>query len=160
MTTSVVLVLLHHKTWATLRLIEYCQSLAAEHLEATLPGTFGTIRATLHHLVLSDEGYVRNLTGETFGPTPADIDLATLSERFRALSERWEVLVQDPLLPDREFTSGQGTFKSVACLAQSIHHADDHRTQVLSILGARGLQVPDLDVWDYATEAGYGHYPD
>jgi hypothetical protein len=31
-------------------------------------------------------------------------------------------------------------------LAQAIHHADDHRSHVLSILGARGLEAPDLDV--------------
>ncbi|MGI8609926.1 MAG: hypothetical protein ACR2MY_11970 [Candidatus Dormibacteria bacterium] len=35
-------------------------------------------------------------------------------------------------------------------MAQAIHHADDHRGHVLSILGAHGLEVPDLAVWDYA----------
>jgi uncharacterized damage-inducible protein DinB len=160
MTTSVLLVLLHHKTWATLRLIEHCQALAPEHLDATLPGTFGTIRETLRHLVLADEGYFANVTGERFAPAPPEADLAALGQRFGSLSERWEAVFQDPTLPDREFTSRQGTFTSAASLAQSIHHANDHRTQVLSILGAHGLEVPDLDVWDYATEAGYGQYPD
>jgi hypothetical protein len=56
-------------------------------------------------------------------------------------------LFQDPTLPEREFTSRQGTFTSAVCMAQSIHHADDHRTHVLSILGSRGLQVLDIDVW-------------
>jgi uncharacterized damage-inducible protein DinB len=40
-----------HKTWATLRLIEHCQGLADDHLDATIPGTYGTIRDTLRHLV-------------------------------------------------------------------------------------------------------------
>jgi hypothetical protein len=35
-------------------------------------------------------------------------------------------------------------------MAQAIHHADDHRSHILSILGARGLEVPELDVWAYA----------
>jgi hypothetical protein len=39
-------------------------------------------------------------------------------------------------------------------MAQAIHHADDHRTQILSILGARDLPVPDLGVWDYAEAIG------
>jgi cyclophilin family peptidyl-prolyl cis-trans isomerase len=39
-------------------------------------------------------------------------------------------------------------------MAQAIHHADDHRTHVLSILGARGLEIPALDVWGYAESAG------
>ena len=41
---NALLELFRHKTWATLRLIELCQSLAAEDLDATIPGTFGTIR--------------------------------------------------------------------------------------------------------------------
>jgi uncharacterized damage-inducible protein DinB len=40
-----------HTTWATLRLIEHCQGLADDHLDATIPGTYGTIRDTLRHLV-------------------------------------------------------------------------------------------------------------
>jgi len=42
-------------------------------------------------------------------------------------------------------------------MAQAIHHADDHRSHVLSILGARGLAVPEpngLDVWGYAEAQG------
>lgn len=46
-----LLELYRHKTWATLRLIELCQGLADEHLDATIPGTFGTVRETLRHLV-------------------------------------------------------------------------------------------------------------
>jgi hypothetical protein len=42
-----LLQLYRHKTWATLRLIEYCQALDDEHLDATIPGTYGTIRNTL-----------------------------------------------------------------------------------------------------------------
>ena len=37
-------------------------------------------------------------------------------------------------------------------MAQSIHHADDHRTQVLSILGAVGVDLPEVDVWEHARE--------
>jgi hypothetical protein len=39
-------------------------------------------------------------------------------------------------------------------MAQAIHHADDHRTQMLSILGSRGLDVPRLDVWAFARSRG------
>jgi hypothetical protein len=39
-------------------------------------------------------------------------------------------------------------------MAQAIHHADDHGTHVLSILGARGLEVPSLSVWGYADSVG------
>ena len=32
---------------------------------------------------------------------------------------------------------------------QAIHHGNDHRTHVCTILGARGLEVPDLSGWTY-----------
>jgi cyclophilin family peptidyl-prolyl cis-trans isomerase len=39
-------------------------------------------------------------------------------------------------------------------MAQVLHHADDHRSHILSIIGARGLTVPALDIWAYAESAG------
>ena len=150
MTTSVLLELLRHKTWATLQLIEFCQRLAPEHLDATIPGTYGTVRATLRHLLLADEGYFRSVTGEEIPPPPEGSGLGALAERFRDHAKRWEALFQDAALPDKEVYNRWGSASAVAPMAQSIHHADDHRTQVLSILGARGLEVPELDVWSYA----------
>jgi uncharacterized damage-inducible protein DinB len=157
MTTSVLLELLRHKTWATLRLVEFCQGLAPEHLDASLPGTYGTIRETFRHLLASDGGYLKSVTGEDIPPPPAGAGLGALAERFREHARRWEVLFQDQALPDKEVYNRWGKASAVAPMAQSIHHADDHRTQILSILGARGVEVPELDVWAYGTEAGYVH---
>jgi len=160
---SALLELYRHKTWATLRLIAHCQGLAGEHLDATIPGTYGTVRDTLRHLVDSEEGYLSIVTRQPFrtkdaaaaftrpdqmpdGPIPLD----ELAERIRRMGPQWETLAQDPHLPDQEVTTTDG-FRMPAALpmAQAIHHADDHRTQVLSILGARGLEVPELGVWEY-----------
>ena len=154
---SALLELYRHKTWATLRLIEHCQGLDDEHLDATLPGTFGTIRDTLRHLVNSEEGYFAILTGERLSePLPdGPVPLAELAQRIRRLGPRWEVLAQDTDLPAREVTSRDGwRMLGAVPMTQAIHHADDHRSHVLSILGARGLAVPDLGVWDYAEAAG------
>jgi uncharacterized damage-inducible protein DinB len=151
-----LLELYRHKTWATLRLIEYCQGLADEHLDATTPGTFGTIRETLRHLVEAEEGYLGTVTRER-SPDPlpdGSVSLDELARRIRRLGPRWEALAQDPDVASREVTTSDGWRMPAAVpLAQVIHHADDHRSHVLSILGARGLDVPEpngLDVWGYA----------
>jgi uncharacterized damage-inducible protein DinB len=165
-----LLELYRHKTWATLQLIEYCQDLADEHLNATIPGTFGTIRETLRHLVEAEQGYFSILTRERFSskdaaeafvlpdPLPeGTVALDELAERIRRLGPRWEVLAQDTDLPAREVTTPDGwRMPGAVPLAQAIHHADDHRSQIQSILGARGLEVPQpngLDVWGYAESA-------
>jgi NADPH:quinone reductase-like Zn-dependent oxidoreductase/uncharacterized damage-inducible protein DinB len=166
-----LLALFRHKTWATLLLIEYCQDLADEHLDATTPGTLGTIRETLRHLVEAEEGYYSIVTREPFpskdvaeafvfpdplpdGPVPLD----ELAERIRRLGPRWEVLAQDADLQAREVTTTDGwRLPAALVMAQAIHHADDHRSHILSILGARGVPLPEpngLDVWGYAESAG------
>jgi uncharacterized damage-inducible protein DinB len=164
---SASLLLFRHKTWATLRLIEYCQGIAAEHLDATIPGTYGTIRETLRHIVGADEGYFSILTREPFltkdaatafvepdllpeGPVPLDV----LAGRITRLGSRWEALAEDDDLASREVTSTDGWYwPGAVILAQAIHHAADHRTHIMSILGTRGLELPgpnDLDAWGYA----------
>jgi uncharacterized damage-inducible protein DinB len=158
-----LLELYRHKTWATLRLIAFCEGLAGDHLDATIPGTYGTIRDTLRHLVESEEGYLSIVTRPPFrtkeaaaGFTRPDqmpdgpIPLEELAARIRRMGPQWETLAQDPDLPDREVTTTDGfRLPAAVPMAQAIHHGDVHRAHVLSILGARGLEVPELDVWEY-----------
>lgn len=154
---NTLLELCRHKTWATLRLIEYCQGLNAEYLNATIPGTYGTISDTLWHVVEADEDYFSTLTGEPLPePLPdAPVPLERIAQRVQRLAPRWEDLAQDADLLDRKATFPDGvSWPGVVLMAQAIHHAADHRTQILSILGAQGLEVPDLDVWVYAESAG------
>jgi uncharacterized damage-inducible protein DinB len=164
--SQTLLEMFRHKTWATLRLIEYCQGLPSDDLDARIPGTFGTIRETLRHLVGADEGYFSILTRKQLSePLPdgvvklddlsdGPVALDELARRIRALAPRWELLAQDAEVARRECTTSDGwRVPGFVPMAQAIHHADDHRSHVLSILGARGLEVPEpngLDVWGYA----------
>jgi uncharacterized damage-inducible protein DinB len=150
--------LYRHKTWATLRLIEHCQTLSDEHLDSTMPGTYGTIRETLTHLVRSEERYFWTLTGEYLSERMAEgpVSLDDLAERIRRMGPRWEALARDPELPEREITTRDGwRVAGKVVMSQAIHHAADHRTQILSILGARGVEAPELDLWDFAISDGH-----
>jgi uncharacterized damage-inducible protein DinB len=153
-----LLQLYRHKTWATLRLIEFCQGLDEADLDATTPGTYGSIRNTLRHLVRSEEGYFARLTGrrlKTPLPKDAAAPLPELAERIRLLGPEWEKLAADEAIQTRDVTTDDG-WKLVGGLimAQAVHHADDHRTHVLSVISARGHEGPDLDLWSFADETG------
>ncbi len=49
--------LFRHNTWANLKLLDACRSLGDEHLDANVPGTFGSIRDTLLHIVGAEVSY-------------------------------------------------------------------------------------------------------
>jgi uncharacterized damage-inducible protein DinB len=117
-----LLELFRYKTWAALRLIEYCQGLADENLDATTPGTYGTIRETLHHLVDAEEGYLSILTRDRFSSKAAaeafveppdrlpegPVPLAELAHRIRRLGPLWEAMAQEADLPGRDVTTAWG----------------------------------------------------
>ena len=57
-----------HNLWANLHLLDACAQLSDEQLDATMVGTFGSIRETLMHLLSSEEGYARHVTGKIPNP--------------------------------------------------------------------------------------------
>jgi uncharacterized damage-inducible protein DinB len=160
---EVLVELFRHKTWSTLLLIEACQGLDDEALDATTPGTYGTIQDTLHHLVAADQSYLATVTGERPAePLPSErVSLEILAGLTRQLGPRWEALARDPEIANREVTTRDGWRTPAAIpLAQAIHHAECHRGHVLSVLGAHGIEIPgldigeDLDVWHHGIAVG------
>jgi uncharacterized damage-inducible protein DinB len=147
--------LFRHHAWATLELIDHCASLSPERIEETAPGTYGTIRATLAHLVAADGRYLTRL-GEP-PPSPVrerdDPTLAEARAAFVAQVGRWQAV----LAPGRQLDvtlPADGSWPELEhaedlLISQAIHHGNDHRTQVGTILGALGLSTPDLDCWRF-----------
>ena len=155
--TSVLLELVRHKTWATNKLFSLCAALDPAAIDATTPGTYGTIRATLVHLVNADHNYYRRLRGELPGQRMDEqsTELQTLVERFNAIADDWQTMADDSSFAGRELQYPNGEMIAAsAVFAQSLHHADVHRAHVLTIIGAQGVEVPELDLWEYARETG------
>src|SRR5438128_8415847 len=109
--SEALLELFRHKTWATLELLDFCRDLDDEHLDATTPGTYGSIRDTLQHLVRAEEGYFARLTSRRLDeplPKTGTTALAELAQRIRGLGPEWEILAGDPAVQAREFTTDDG----------------------------------------------------
>jgi uncharacterized damage-inducible protein DinB len=154
--TSVALELYRHKTWATLRLIELLRELPQDLLDETTPGTFGSIRETLRHIANNDAGYYALVTQQPDPePLPDEPSLDQVATLIQRVAPRWEKLLEDPKLPDRLLGDATGTAPAVVPMAQVVHHSDVHRAHILSVLGARGIEVPELDLWEYGAAAGY-----
>jgi uncharacterized damage-inducible protein DinB len=50
---------------------------------------------------------------------------------------------------------GKGPRTTVGVIvAQLVHHGNEHRTQVTTILGANGIEPPPVSAWGYGRAAG------
>lgn len=160
---SVYHLLVRHDTWATDRLIAFCEALTPEQLGLDVPGTYGAIGATLQHLVGAKERYHQTLASvpPAAGAVEeaAALDLTQLRRRSLALGDALLGLAEmDPerVLERRRRDGAVLTAKAGTILAQLIHHGNDHRTQIETTLSAHGIIAgrPDLDVWSFvAAEA-------
>ena len=145
---------LGHHLWATQRLLEFCAVLTQEQRGLTSPGTYGAIDQTLAHMIGADEYYLYLLSGkrpaQPLEPkeTVDFLDLIARAERNAAVLEGLSTSQRDPgaLTPVKR---GEGPVAVGVVLAQIVHHGNEHRGQVRTILGANAIVAPDISGWAY-----------
>jgi uncharacterized damage-inducible protein DinB len=159
MSRSVLQDAFEHHVWATVRLLDACNSLTREQLDTAVPGTYGSILQTARHLVASDSWYLHRLTGRAHIDEEGDLDVSQLREAMEGNGAAWsELLKSDPdadsvvvvrLDDGTEFHAALGIR-----LAQVVHHGTDHRSQICTGLSTLGVEPPAIDVWDFGEQAG------
>jgi len=149
--------LFRYHAWATLTLIDHCAGLPAEALHESASGTYGSVLETLVHLVAAEQRYLSRLPGEQPSATmhegmePALSDLRTV---FEEQAKLWEALldlgvelnVTMPALPDGW---PETPHAETLLMLQTLHHGNDHRTQIWTVLGVHGRDGPAIGGWDY-----------
>lgn len=149
-----------HHTWATLRLLESCVPLTPKQLAATVPGTYGSILATLRHLVGGDLSYLFLLTGGRVAQIDEErMDVPDLRAAIEANVTAWPSLLAENIDPDsivvRHREDGSESLAPMSIrLAQAIQHGTDHRSQICTALTTLGIEPPDIDVWAFADSEG------
>jgi len=158
---------MRHGIWANEQLLGRCRALADEQLELTVPGTYGSIRKTLAHIVAAEEGYLVRLLGSLLHEPPLrDQDLTTLdgiAAHIPHVTNAVERLfAKGSPDPDRVIGDtplrrpGAPRFEMAAWApaTQFVYHGIDHRSQIDTILSTHGLETLDLQVWPYAMKLG------
>jgi uncharacterized damage-inducible protein DinB len=149
-----------HHVWATLRLIDACLALRPEQLETTVEGTYGSILATMRHLIGADASYLWVLTDGRVTEVEEDrMDLVELRALMESNGAEWASLVAQDLDPDsdvvRHRDDGIDSYAPLGIrLAQALNHGTDHRSQVCTALTSLGIEPPEIDVWAFATHEG------
>lgn len=154
--------LARHNAWATANLLAFCRDIDEKTLDATVPGTYGTIIETLRHMVDSEASYVYRLTGAWPDHPWWDdyaVGLDVLAERAALLGTTLENFLAGEWDSERigEGRGGDGSVFNVRAgifLTQLLHHGSEHRAHVCTILGALGYEPPDVSAWGYAQESG------
>jgi len=149
-----------HHVWATVRLLDTCLALSPEQLEADVPGTYGSILATMRHLVGADSSYLFAVTGGRIPVIDEDqMDLPELRTVMEGNGAAWSSLLTRDLDPDvvvvRHRDDGSESHAPMGVrLAQALHHGTDHRSQICTALTTLAVEPPAIDVWDFAEQDG------
>jgi uncharacterized damage-inducible protein DinB len=150
-----------YNKWANLHLLDVCAALSDEQLQLTAPGTYGTIAATLLHLFSAEQRYLRRLTPGT----KADINERDATAPSIATLREHAVRSGDLLIEAAGRTTPDDTIDEErdgrvlrlhlgVVLVQAMHHGNDHRAHICTILGAHDLPYGDMDVWAYGEATG------
>ena len=146
------------KLWATKVLIAACEARSVDELTRAAPG-FGSILATLNHLVSADAGYVASLGAGravwAVAKSETD-DLRELAARAEENGARWNRFLREPLDGERLAFLDDGAYETHAAVVvmQALHHASVHGEQVCKCLEGLGVEPPDLQPWAYADATG------
>src|SRR5262249_5878132 len=147
--------LFSHNLWANLRLLERCAKLSNEQLDATISGTFGTIRDTLQHIVDAEQSYFSRISTGKSRPHREDearLTMGQMAESLRTTGTgliEWVTKVQPGDTVVIDWDGSPRNVPKTIILTQVINHATEHRSQIMAIMTQLGVEPPDLQPWQY-----------
>lgn len=154
-TESTFMEFILYNNWANQQVLRACQDLSEAQLAMAIPGAYGTIRATLGHIIGAEAHYLDLLTGSSPQPSfdwKAGPDLAALTAYATRVGEALVAMAGNVHPTDEVVEEDQGKqyyYQALAVFIQIINHGIEHRTNVTTILN-QGLQKPpDVDGWGY-----------
>ncbi len=148
-----------YHTWANLQLLDVCAALTAKQLELSSAGTYGTIGATWQHMLSAEQRYLYRLGG----PRPQMNERSRFPglPRLKRHAQRTGdglIAAAGRLRPgaarDFKFREGRLRLSLWVIAVQALHHGNDHRTHICTILGVHGIEYGELDVWAFGTAVG------
>jgi uncharacterized damage-inducible protein DinB len=147
--------MVEYDRWANRKVFGLCRDLDADALGAEAKGTHSTIERTLKHLVGVSEAFLAMLRDQELREVlmpPKEYygnDLAWFERRADENADRYEALLGavDEAFFDAQMKIPWFDHKVTKrdAFLQSLTHALQHRSQVCSTLGERGVAIPDMD---------------
>ncbi len=149
--------LVRHMNWANQRVYSAVQELPDAALGSYLVNAEWTAAQILEHIVAGAEWYVYCLTGRPLVRFDQPESMADVARLALVLLERDAIVAQEALKDDEVLAidMGDGVYEHYrsTLIAQAIHHATEHRAQLIDALEFRGykpINLDDIDLWGFA----------
>ena len=149
-----------YNKWANLHLLDVCAEFTGEQLQMSAPGTYGTIASTFLHLLAAEQRYLKRLgagepqINERDEPFPGIAVLREHAVRSGDMLIEIAPYVSPDEAHETDRDRGRVKLYSGVVVVQALHHGNDHRTHICTILGHNGLTYGDMDVWAYGNATG------
>ena len=140
--------------WANAKMLDACRKLTAEQYVAEPVPGWSSVRATVFHIALVTELWLRGLMADPDDSIPTAVEFATVADAERLLDRAYRRLDEllPTLTPERLATpvtlrrGGRvATLPPWALLRHLVNHTTYHRGQVAYKLKRFGIQQPETD---------------
>jgi len=147
--------LFQYNHWANQELMTICMSLDDEIVTTSIPGSYGSIRDTLSHILKAETSFLKRIHRTFPEPDFKWEETPSLSQIMTYETTLHETLL-DTLqrVPATQNVHEEGngwTFDYQARLIfmSVVYHGITHRTDITTALNNKGIDLPELDVWGY-----------
>lgn len=147
---------LEHMSWANQEVYRAVQSLEDKALGSFIVNPEWTAGQILQHIASGADWYVYCLTGAMWHENLIPDSIADVAVNAKVLAE-YDAIIIAEAEKDDELLSIQmedGVFQHwwSTLIAQAIHHATEHRAQLIDALEFRGyrpINLDDIDLWAF-----------
>ena len=148
--------LLRHMSWANQRVFSSIQSLPIEALDSYIVNPDWSAKHILQHIVSGSDWFAYWLTGADWHDIKLPHAMSEVAEIAQLLEKFDAVAIGESEKTD-EFITRDVEGKLVTnlrstVLSQTVHHATEHRAQLIDALECKGfkpINLDDIDLWHF-----------
>jgi len=155
---STLVEFVRYNQWANQKLLSICMNLDEAMLKIKIPGAFGTVFETFHHLLRAEASFLKRIHGDYPHPSFRWKDNPSLHKMSGYAAQLGETFL-DTLnrVPPTQNVHEEGEgwefdYQARLIFMSLVYHGVAHRTDITTFLNNRGIELPELDVWGYQSE--------
>ena len=144
---------LRHMAWANQQVYNSLASLPDAALRSFIVNPEWSAQRIIQHIVSGADWYVYCLTGAMWSEVPTPSEISDIPRLAKMLADFDAAILTQAELPDdlltiREENESWQNLRSTL-LAQAVHHATEHRAQLIDALESKGFTPINLDNIDF-----------